>query len=299
MPRVGLLGINTEGNSDDYVGAFRDGLRSLGYEEGKNVQLDHRFLVADYQGLPQAAARLVAEKVDLIFCYGTTATLAAAKATSTIPIVMIAGDPVKSGLAASLSKPGKNITGISLIGFDLSEKRLELLRNLRPEIRRIAVLFNPNSPGEIVTLRSYESAAQTLKLGIRRVEIRSREEIALNIAAIDRTDVQALAVIGASLFVANTKQVVAAIEKLRLPALYTNRGFVDAGGLVAYGPDLIQDFHRAAFYVDKILKGAKPGELPIEQPTRLHLTVNQKTAKAIGLTIPREILLRADEVIDR
>jgi putative ABC transport system substrate-binding protein len=296
--RIGLLWIKGDGSSQ-YVAAFREGLGTLGYVEDKNVRIDDRSLVDRYERLPEAAGRLVSQKVDVIVCYGATAMQAASKATSTIPIVVVSGgDPVKLGVAASLSRPGGNVTGLTSISQELSGKRLELLTEMVPGMRRLAVILYPGSPAEVASLKSYEVSARALNLEVRPVEVRAPGEIAPAIAGISRMDVQAIAVVGSTLLSANTKQVVAAIKKVRLPAIYANSDFPQAGGLLAYAPNLSVGFRRAATYVDKILKGAKPGDIPIEQPTIFELVVNMKTAKALSIKIPNSILLRADKVIE-
>lgn len=298
MPRIGLLWLDTEKPST-FVAAFREGLRAQGYVEGKNIRLDDRSLVDRYERLPEAAGRLVRENVDVIICYGSTATQVAKKATSTIPIVTASSlDPVKLGWAESLSKPGGNVTGLTLISQDLAAKRVELLKEIVPGMRRLAVILSPDSAGEIVSLKNAEAAARALSLEARPVEVRSPDDIGPAIAGITRMNVQAISVVGSSLFIANRKQLVAAIEKIRLPAIFANNEFPLAGGLLSYATNQSDNFRRAAIFVDKILKGTKPGDIPIEQPTRIELVVNLKTAKALGIKIPQSVLVRADKVID-
>ena len=298
VPQIGLLWIDTE-NPSQYVAAFREGLRARGYVEGKNIHVDDRFLVDRYERLSEAATRLVNQKVDLIVCYGSTATRAASKATSTIPIVMISGgDPVKLGVAASLSKPGGNVTGISSVNEELSGKRLEILKEIVPGMHRVAVVLYPESSAGSEGFKNYESAARVLNLQVRAVEIHTSAEIGPAIAGIAKMNVQAIAVMGSTLLTSNKKDVVAAVEKVRLPSIYSISDFSHAGGLLAYAPNLSDRFRQAAIFVGKILKGAKPGDLPIEQPTKFELVVNMKTAKALGIKIPNSILVRADKVIE-
>jgi putative ABC transport system substrate-binding protein len=297
MPRIGLLWI-VGGNSSPYVAALRDGLRAQGYVEGKNIRIEDQFLVDRYELLPEAAAKMVSQKVDVIVSYGATAIQMASKATSTIPIVMVlSGDPVKLGVAASLSRPGGNVTGTSSISQELSGKRLELLKEIVPGMRRLAVILFPESAAEVRSLRNYEAVARALNLEVRPVEVRTPGDIGPVIAGIAQMNVQAIAAVGSTLLTANSKQVVAAVEKIRLPAIYANVEFTHSGGLMAYAANLSDGFRRAATYVAKILKGTKPGDLPIEQPTKVELVINMKAVKTLGLTIPQSLLLRADEVI--
>jgi putative ABC transport system substrate-binding protein len=296
-PRIGLLWLEG-GNSAGHAAAFRDGLRAHGYVEGKNIRIVDHFLVDRYELLPEAAGNVVRQKVDVIICYGATALQAAGKATSTIPIIMVlSGDPVKLGVAASLSKPGGNVTGTSSISQELSGKRLELLKQVAPGINHLAVLLYAESAAEVRALRNYEAAARALNLEVHPVEIHTPGDIGSVIAGIAQMKVQAIAVVASTLLTANSQQVVAAVEKIRLPAIYPNTDFPHLGGLMAYGSNLSEGFRRVATYVDKILRGAKPGDLPIEQPTQVALVINMNAAKMLGLTMPRSLLLRADELI--
>lgn len=298
VPRIGLLWITSD-SPPSYIGAFRDGLQSRGYVDGRNIRIDERFLVDRYDRLPEAAERLVSERVDVIFSYGTTATVAASKATSSIPIIMLmGGDPVQLGMASSLSRPGRNVTGIATINADIAAKRLELLKEAVPGIRRVALVFNPTSSGDVAYRRSSEEAAQRLKLEVRTAEVRRADEIDTNIPAIAGLGVSGIVLAGSSLLNAFEKRVVAAVSKTRLPAVYAAAGFPEAGGLMSYAADQAESFRRAAVYVDRVLKGAKPEELPMEQPTRFELIVNTRAAKAIRFSIPQSILFRADKIIE-
>ncbi len=298
IPTIALLWIE-ESRPSPYLPPLLEGLREKGYVAGRNLRIDDRFLVDGYQGFTEAAGRLVTERPDVILTLGATAVLAARKATATIPIVMIGGgDPVKLGVVGSLSRPGGNVTGITLISQDLSGKRIELLKEVFPGTRRLAIVLYPQSQPELASLKNFEAAARALGVEARAVEVRAAGDIGPAIAAIAKTDVDAIAFVGSTLFRANRKELVAAVGKTRLPAVYVDDFFTEIGGLLSYGPSMSEAFRRAAVYVDKILKGAKPADLPVEQPSQLELIVNLKTAKAQGIAIPRSILLRADRVIE-
>jgi putative tryptophan/tyrosine transport system substrate-binding protein len=298
VPRIGVLWLQSGSDSNVLI-AFRDGMRALGYVDGKNVRIETQSLVDRYDQLSSAADRLVRAKVDVIVCYGATATLAARKATATIPIVIVTGgDPVTLGVVTTLSKPGGNVTGVTFLAPELDGKRLELLKEVVPKMRSIGMLFNPDSASEVKAITRREVTAQKLGLEVQRVEIRSQGEIAGVIAKVAQQKVDALVVVPSTMFVANRPQIVAAIYKTRLPAIYASSDDTDAGGLISYGPNFTDGLRRAAGYVDKILKGAKPADLPFEQPTKFELVVNLNTAKALAITIPSSILLRADHVIE-
>jgi len=297
VPRIGLLWIESGGDSV-VLTAFREGLRTQGYIDGRNIQVDTQSLVDRYDRLPEAAARLVNQKVDVIVSYGATATLAARRATSTIPIVMITGgDPVKLGVVATLARPGGNVTGVTFMAPELDGKRLEILKEMVPGIRRIGMLFNPESASEVAAIVRREAAARQLNMEVQRFELRLQSEIDAVISGITPQKVEALVVVPSTMFVANRKQLVAAIAKIRLPAIYASTDDTDAGGLISYGPKVPEGFHRAAGQVDKLLKGAKPGDIPVEQATKFELAVNLQTARALDIAIPQSLLLRADKVI--
>jgi putative ABC transport system substrate-binding protein len=298
MPRVGLLWIES-GADSKILTAFREGLSAQGYTDGKNIRIEKQFLVDRYDRLAGSADSLVKSKVEVVVCYGATATLAASKATSTIPIVMVTGsDPVKLGVVASFSRPGGNVTGVTFLSAELHGKRLEILKEVVPRIRRVGVVFNPESATEVKSFLEWEAAARTLNMEAQRVEIRLQGDIDRVISDAPRQRLDALTVAASTMFVANRKQILTAVATTRLPAIYGSAEDAAAGGLMSYGPNVPDGFRRAAGYVAKILKGAKPADLPFEQPTRFQLTVNLKTAKEIGIVFPQSILLRADQVIE-
>ena len=298
VPRIGLLWIDL-GTTPHYLAALREALRAQGYIEGKNIHIDNRYLVKRYDQLEKAAAKLTSEKVALIVCFGATATLAAAKATSSIPIVMLTGnDPVKLGLAANLARPGRNITGMTFISADMAGKRLELLKEARPRIRQVGVVLSTASNSEALYFHALEAAARSLNLEVQLVGIQSPERIDATIAGLTDTGVGGLIVVAGTLLTAHRRQIVKAVEKTRLPAVYSSSDYADVGGLISYSPNVAEGFARIAVFVDKILNGANPGDLPIEQPTKFELVVNLKTATALGIKIPNSILVRADKVIE-
>jgi putative ABC transport system substrate-binding protein len=281
--------------------AFLQGLRDLGYVEGRNVVIEYRAAERKLERLPALAAELVALKVDVIVASGTLAALAAKQATRTLPIVFSpSGDPVGSGLVTSLARPGGNVTGLSALAPELVGKRLELLKQAVPGVSRVAVLWQPGAFGERTEkdmLKGADVAARALVVQLQFVEARGPADFDRAFSDMTRARAGALTGLTSNMFVSERRRLVDLAAKNRLPAVYSVREFVDAGGLMAYGPNLVDLYRRAATYVDRILKGAKPGDLPVEQPTKFELVINLKTAKALGLTIPQSLLLRADEVI--
>jgi putative ABC transport system substrate-binding protein len=274
------------------------GLRARGYVVGENLRIDDRFVVDRYERLADAAARLVASKPDVIVTYGGTAIAAAYKATSTIPIVMVGGgNPVRLGVVKSLAKPGGNVTGLTSISTDLSGKRLELLKQAFPPARRVAVVLYPGSEVERQSLKIYESAAAALQLEVRVIEVRSAADIARVVAPLARADADVIAFIGSTLFRANAPEIVAAAAKTRLPAIYTDALYPELGGVMSYGPNIADNFRQVGVYIDKILKGAKAADLPVEQPTRLELVINARAAKEQGIELGQALLARADRII--
>ena len=280
--------------------AFQQGLREQGYMEGRNVAFEHRYARGKYELFPDLAAELVRLKVDIIVTPGNTpATRAAKQAPSTIPIVfMSAADPVALGFVANLARPGGNITGgSSLVGPEITGKRLELLKEAVPKLTRVAVLSNPTNPDTRVYIREAEAAARSLKVELRIVEARGPAEFEGAFAAMTKERTSAILVLSDTIFLFNGRQLADLAAKNRLPAMYGSREHVEAGGLMAYATNVAELSRRASTYVGKILQGAKPADLPVEQPTKFELVINLKTAKALGLTIPPSLLGRADEVI--
>jgi putative tryptophan/tyrosine transport system substrate-binding protein len=296
VPRVGLLGLGSA-ESSPFFEVLRQSLRERGWVEGQNIAFEDRTAVGQYGRVPDVAAELVRLKVDVIVAWGTSTALAARKATGTIPIVALAGDPVEMGLAASLARPGGNVTGLTSSGRELVGKRIELLKEAIPRLSRIAVLWNPESRTESLSLRDTEAAARSLRLQVRPAEVRRPEDLEKAFASMAHEHSEALSVVPSNMFRVHRVRIVELAARHRLPASFTDRGFVEAGGLMSYGPDEKALFRQLANYVDRILKGAKPADLPIEQPTKFELVINLKTAKALGLTIPPSLLGRADEVI--
>jgi putative ABC transport system substrate-binding protein len=300
IPRIGFLHPAPPGGVPGIrLEAFRDALHELGYVEGKNVQLEVRWGNGEFERLPALAAELVQLKVDVIVAGASPSVLAARKATSTIPIVMpVSSDPVGDGLVASLAHPGGNITGLSMMAPELGEKRLQLLRETFPEASRaVAVLWNPAYAGMRARFEEAKVAAPKLGLTARSVEVRDTRELDVAFEAVVREHPEAL-VLSDPFTLSQRARIVEFAAEHRLPAIYETSDFVDVGGLMSFGPDISNLYRRAAVYVDKILKGAKPGDLPIEQPTKFELVLNMKTAKALDIKIPQSILLRANRVIE-
>ena len=301
VPRIGFL-VAASASDSAYarlIEAFRQGLRDLGYVEGRNIFIEYRYAGEKYEQLAALAAELVRLKVDVIVSHGTPGPSAAKQATSTIPIVMTgAGDPVGSGLVASLAQPGGNVTGLSLLAPELGGKRLQLLKELLPGLSRVAVVWNAANPYASLVMRETEAAATTLGVQLQSLVVRGPEDFEGVLAAATRGRAGALIAVEDPLTITKRTQIVDFAAKSRLPAIYGVKEFVDVGGLMSYGAHLADLYRRAATYVDKILKGAKPADLPVQQPTRFEFVINLKTAKALGLTIPQSVLIRADQVIE-
>jgi putative ABC transport system substrate-binding protein len=295
VPRIGYLTLASLTSNLPRREAFRDGLRNLGYIEGQNINIEYRYADSRTDRLPELAADLVRLEVDVIVAGGTQVNLAAKKATSTIPIVMAnADDPLGSGLVQSLARPGANVTGLSSMSLELNGKRLELFREAFPKARRLAVLWHTLSNP---AFKETQAAASPLGFEIRSLEVRSRTELENAFPLVTKERVDGLFPVTSAFMSANRKPIVEFAAKNRLPALYPNDEYVADGGLMSYAANVHEMHRRAATYVDKILKGTKPADLPVEQPTKFELIINLKTAKQIGLTIPPNVLARADKVI--
>ena len=279
--------------------AFVDGMRGLGYVEGRTFVVEARFADGRYDRLSPLAAELVRANVDVIVTTATSATHAAHRATTTIPIVTtVVTDPIAEGFTASLARPAGNVTGLSTSNAELVPKHFELLTKVLPRLRRVAVLTSPANQGHPNMLKNIQAAAQRAGTEVLPLAVGTPEEIERAFATMARERTQAVIILGDTFFTQQARQIAELARQRRLPSIYTANDYAEAGGLMSYGADIRDHFRRAATFVDKILKGAKPGELPFEQPTRFYLVINRKTAKAIGLAIPQELLLRADRVIE-
>jgi putative tryptophan/tyrosine transport system substrate-binding protein len=297
LPRIGYLIAGSPSSTTAQREAFRQGLRDLGYIEGQNIVVEHRYAegVAEF---PNLAKELVRLKVDVIVASSTPAALAANKATQTIPIVFTSvGDPVGTGVVASLARPGGNVTGLSNLTPELAGKQMEVLKEAFPKISHVAVLWETANAGNAVSLREMKVAAEALQVTLEPVEFRSPDDFEHAFSAIKREHASALIVLRSPVIRTHRTQIVDLATKSRLPAMYPDRELVDAGGLMSYGPNPFDASRGAARYVDKILKGAKPADLPVEQAMKVEFVINLKTAKQIGLTIPPEVLARANRLI--
>ena len=295
IPRIGVIFMG--GRDQPHLESFKQGLRELGYVEGKNIRLEYRYAEGKYDRLPELATDLVRERVDVIVTTSSISARAARQVTRTIPIVMTSGSPVERGLAESFSKPGGNVTGLSVFALELSGKRLELLKETLPKMTRVAALWSSSENESVMGFKETEEAAKALSLRMQSVELPQTGEMAKTFAELTKMRVDALLVVLSPLVTLNSKHIVELALKQRLPGMYPTRQFVEEGGLLAYGPLLGDLYRRAATYIDKILKGAKPAGLPVEQPKKFELVINLTTAKQIGLTIPPNVLARADKVI--
>jgi putative ABC transport system substrate-binding protein len=296
--RIGFLGLPSASSAAARVEAFRRGLRELGYVEGRNLAIEFRWAEGNADRLPALAAEVTKLKVDVIVTQGTEATVAAHRSTTTIPIVVtVISDPVGTGLVRSLARPGGNVTGLTDIAEEVAGKRIEVLREAVPSVTRIAVLWNPANASSGPQMKDMEAAGRKLGLSVRSIEVRDVNQLDGAFATAVRDRAGAVVVLPDAALFGRRDQIAQLAVKNRLPSLAWTPEFTKSGCLMIYGPNVLDMHGRAATYVDKILKGAKPGDLPVEQPTTLELVINLKTAKALGLTIPQSLLLRADELI--
>jgi putative ABC transport system substrate-binding protein len=296
LPMIGFMGESTLAGQRPWVAAFIERLRELSWIEGRNVAIEYRWAEGSNERFPEIVTELIRNKVDVILTQGTPAVLAAKQATSAIPIVFaIAGNPVANGLVASLARPGGNVTGLSNQTADLAGKRLELLRELVPDLRRLAIMANVGNPSVVLDVGEVRTAAAALSLDVAMSDIRRAANIGPAIEAL-RGRADALYIAGDPLVTTNRNRLAILTVGARLPTMHGNRENVDAGGLISYGPNLPDLHRRAADFVDKILRGAKPAEIPVEQPTKFDLVINLITAQALGLAVPPTLLARADEV---
>src|SRR5215470_1984281 len=298
VPRVGYLASGSRSSELSHIEAFNEGLRERGYTEGQNIIIEYRLAEGKLDRLPALAADLVRSKVDVIVTGGGPTTRAAKDATKSIPTVLVnISDPVALGFVASLAKPGGNMTGLASIQTDLGGKRVELLKEILPQLSRLAVLANKDVPGYGVQMKEVEVAAQTIGLQLQVENIRGPNDLEKAFSTITKGRVGALLGLTNPTFNILRSRIAELAVKSSLPTMYGDRVFADSGGLMSYGPDVLDSFRRAAVFVHKILKGAKPADLPVEQPTKFEFIINLKTAKQIGLTIPPNVLARADKVI--
>ena len=299
IPRIGFLSALSSSETAPWGKAFEGGLRELGWLEGRNIGIEYRYADGKHDRIPDLAADLVRSRVDVILASAAPEVLAARNATRAIPIVMaIVGNPVASGLIESLARPGGNVTGLSTMSIDLAGKRLELLREMIPKLSRVAVLWNPLAPSAPLNWKEIQLPAKRLGLQLHSLEVRGPADLDKAFEDAARARAGAVFVIGDAMINTNTKRIADLAVRNRLPSMLQFSYFVDAGGLMAYGPDRADLYRRAAGYVDRILKGAKAADLPVEQPTKFELVINMKTARALGITIPQSILGRADRVIE-
>jgi len=296
---VGVLLLTPRaGAGGTYIEALRGGLRELGYREGQNLLLEIRSAEGRPDRLPRLAADLLNTRPDVLVTAGSEAILTLKRATDVIPIVMATVmDPVALGITPNLAKPSGNLTGLAILSLELTSKRLQLLKEAFPGLSRVAVLWNPDNPGNALVLKEVETAAQVLRLGWQGFAVQRPDKIVGTVEEVVGAQCNGILVIEDSMLFSHLSRIVESAARSRLPAMYAFRQFADAGGLMSYGPNTPDSFRRAAVYVDKILKGAKPADLPVEQPTKFELVVNLKTANALGLTLPQSLLVRADELI--
>ena len=304
IPRIGLMVTGSLQSPEARVqlDAFRQGLRQLGYTEGRNIAIEYRGADGRIERFPNLAAELVRLEVDLIFAANTRAALAARQATSTIPIVSaVMGDPVEDGLVASLAQPGGNVTGLTFLAPELTAKRMQLLKDALPNVSRVAALWHPGAYGERTMddmLKATEAAARTLGVHLQLIEVRAAEELEGAFSTMMKERAEALFLFPSPMLFLARRRIIELAATNRLPSVSQAREFVELGGLIAYGANINDLFRRSTVYVDKILKGAKPADLPVEQPTRFELVINLKTAKTLGIDLPLGLMIRADEMIE-
>jgi len=298
IPQIGYLSYGSVEIEKSWLAVLQQGLRELGYVEGKNIVTEQRHAAGRSEKLPELLAELIRLKVDVLIAAGDPAAHAAKEATSAIPIVMVSSpDPVGTGLIASLAHPGGNVTGLSDFHAGVITKRFEVLKDVVPLMSRVADLLNPANRSNTLQLKDIQATAPAFRVTIISLEVKGPDDMDDTFARIGKERPGALLVVGDKLFATHQKRIFEFVGKSRLPAIYSQRGYVDAGGLMSYGSNFADQYRRVATYVDKILKGAKPADLPVEQPTKFELVVNLKAAKQIGLTVPPSVLFRADKVI--
>jgi putative ABC transport system substrate-binding protein len=298
IPRIGVLGATTLSANLARIKAFREGLGELGYVEGKSIVIEWRFLEDKVDGLSALAVELTRLKVDVLVAFGPTSTHAAKEATNTIPVVMAqVNDPIAAGFVASLARPGGNITGLSMMAPELSGKQLELLKEIAPKLSRVAIFGTSTQPGNAQSVKETELAAKTLGLQLQYVDVKDPKDVDTAFRNAVSRRAHAIIFLQSPVFSSRRKALAELAVKNRLPAMYPQTDYMDAGGLMTYGPSMTDLFRRAATYVDKILKGAKAADLPVEQPKKFEFIINLQAAKQIGLTIPPNVLARADKVI--
>jgi len=298
VPVIGVLSFGSPGPAEPFVAAFRQGLSETGWVEGQNVAIEYRWAEGDYDRLPGLAGDLVDRKVDVIVTGGPPATVAAKNATATIPIVLTGGDPVGEGFVASLARPGGNLTGVTFMITELMPKRFELLSELVPQAKAVALLVNPNNSGTDAMIRDVETAARAKGMQLHILRAGAESEIDTAFATFVRLHPDALVVGADPLFSSFRERVVELASRHAVPTIFQWREFAASGGLISYGPSIVAAYRQVGIYAGNILKGANPGDLPVQQPTKFELVINLKTAKALGLTVPQSLLARADEVIE-
>jgi putative tryptophan/tyrosine transport system substrate-binding protein len=298
VPRIGILAPGTRSSSGEMIDLFRQRLHDLGYVEGKNIVFEYRWGEGNMDRFPILAAELARLKVDVIVTQSTPAAMAAKKATTTIPIVVTGlSDPVATGLVSSLARPGGNVTGITIMNVEIAGKRLELLKETTPKVSRVAVLWNSNNPGTALVFKQTQAAAEQLGLRLQSLDVHNAADLEDSFKSAIKRRAHALDVLRSTPITGQFRRIADFAVKNRLPSIHDRSDFVEAGGLMSYGANGRDTSQRAAVYVDKILKGTKPENLPVEQPTKFELVINLKTAKQIGVTIPQSVLFRADRVI--